>query len=50
MLIGALPENSYRVLLDDRGNLVGQFSREQVAGLQKAVFYWIRKHQNSSQG
>jgi len=23
---------------------LAQFSREQVAGLQKAVFYWIRKH------
>lgn len=28
---------------------LAQFSRKQVAGLQKAVFYWIRKHQNSSQ-
>ena len=29
---------------------LAQFSREQVAGLQKAVSLWIRKHQNSFQG
>ncbi len=29
---------------------LAQFSREQIAGLQKAVSYWIRNHQNSFQG
>jgi hypothetical protein len=28
---------------------LAKFSREQVTGLQKAVSYWIRKHQNSFQ-